>query len=262
MEQQNSTDLLYSDPRLAQFYDLENPWDRDQAFCLHLARESASVLDLGCGTGLLATEIASRLEVSVVAVDPAAAMLEIAASRPGGDAVDWVQQDARFLDLGRRFDLIVMTGHAFQCLLNSDDQAALFATVAQHLTPRGRFIFDSRNPHKEAWRAWTPDRSRRVLNHPVLGQIDAWTDAMRDAESGLVTYVTHYKIAATKEELTAQSLLCFSSQETLARLIAGAGLQVERWLGAWPSAPDDPKAFTPYSRSAPEIIPIGCLTKA
>ena len=52
-------DTLYQDPDLAQFYDLANAWGPDQDFCKDLARNADSVLDLGCGTGRLAADLAA-----------------------------------------------------------------------------------------------------------------------------------------------------------------------------------------------------------
>ncbi len=80
-------DRLYQDAELAQFYDLENDWAADQDYCRELACEARSVLDLGCGTGRLAAELAGGREV--VGVDPAEPMLDIAARarvapRPNG----------------------------------------------------------------------------------------------------------------------------------------------------------------------------------
>ena len=76
------TDRLYEDPALARFYDLTNGWSADFDFCAALAEGSGSVLDLGCGTGELATALASGRRV--VGVDLAEAMLMHAQARPGG----------------------------------------------------------------------------------------------------------------------------------------------------------------------------------
>ncbi|HTE82339.1 MAG TPA: class I SAM-dependent methyltransferase, partial [Reyranella sp.] len=157
-------DRLYGDPDLAQFYDLENGWAEDLDHCRNLAEDCASVLDLGCGTGLFA---ASLRQCDVVGVDPAAAMLDIAAKRPDGDRVQWIQGDARTVRLDRRFDLVVLTGHAFQVFLSDEDRAAVLRTIAAHLAPEGRFIFDSRNPDFRQWRAWTPANSKRQIEHPA-----------------------------------------------------------------------------------------------
>lgn len=242
-------DKLYNDPELAQFYDLENGWAEDLDYCASLAEGCASVLDLGCGTGLFAASLA---HCDVVGVDPAAAMLDIAAKRPGGDRVRWVQCDARTVRLDRRFDLVVLTGHAFQVFLADEDRVAVLRTIAAHLTPKGRFIFDSRNPEVRQWRAWTPGNSQRQVEHPELGRVLVWNDASYDDVTGTVTYGTFYKLADDRQ-CSAQSKIAFVSQERLASLIDTAGLMVERWLGDWSGSPHLPTSH--------EIIPVGMLRR-
>lgn len=243
------SDPLYRDPQLADFYDLENGWGPDFDFCVKFAEGAESVLDLGCGTGELTTALAQGR--AVTGVDPAGAMLEIARRRPGGKKIAWVEGDARDLSLGRRFDLVLLTGHAFQVFLTPEDQAAALATIARHLTPGGRFLFDSRNPAAEAWKAWRPEPSRRALTHPVFGEVEAWNDAVHDPASDIVTYETHYRAISTGKHLSAASQIKFTDQADLARLIEAAGLEVDRWLGDWQG-----NAFSPNAR---EIIPIGGL---
>ncbi len=64
----------YADPRLAALYDALNPSDASTAFYLGLAGPApARILDMGCGTGLLACEFAARGH-DVTGADPAAAM--------------------------------------------------------------------------------------------------------------------------------------------------------------------------------------------
>src|SRR3546814_16069279 len=70
-------------------------------------------------------------------------------------------------------------------LLTRDDQAAALRVIATHLNPRGRFVFDSRNPAAEAWRNWMPERSQRRLTHPTLGAVEAWNDASPDATTSI-----------------------------------------------------------------------------
>lgn len=245
-------DRLYSDPELVQFYDLDNGWSADNELCRRMASEARSVLDLGCGTGRLAAALAEGGRI-VVGADPAAAMLDVARQRPGGEKVEWVEADARSLRLNRRFDLIVLTGHAFQVFLTPEDQAAVLKTIALHLNPRGRFIFDSRNPAAEEWRGWVPGVSDWTLAHPSFGKVEAWNDMTHDAASGIVTYETHYRVVETGRHLMASSQIRFTPKEELEDLIAGAGLQVTRWLGDWQESP-----WTPESK---EIIPLGGLVQ-
>jgi len=244
------TDRLYDDPDLVQFYDVENVWDESNDFCRNLAAGCRSILDLGCGTGLLAVALA-RDGVDVVGVDPAGAMLDVARSRDGGTRVRWIEADARSVRLDRCFDLIALTGHAFQVFLTPQDRAAVLRTIASHLVPTGRFVFDSRNPVAEEWREWTPERSRRVFQHPDLGEVTAWYDVTYDAETAIAAYETHYRVSTGGRAFSSRSRIAFPSRDELADAIGKAGLRAENWLGDWSGSPWQP--------AAPEIIPIGRL---
>jgi len=248
---ENMQDKLFHDPGIVHFYDAENGWGEDTRYCLAMAERADSVLDLGCGTGLLAAALGPGR--NVWGVDPAGAMLDIARKRQGGDTVTWFQADGRSVRLGRRFDLVVLTGHAFQCFLTDADQLALCETMAAHLAPGGSFIFDSRNPAREEWREWVPDLTMRVFDHPELGGITTWNDVSMDAETQIVTDETIYRGNAGSIQ-TASSRIRFASRDEIAARIAEAGLKINRWLGDWHGAP-----FTP---DAPEIIPVGSLSEA
>lgn len=243
-------DRLYRDADLTRYYDIENGWADDTAYCREMARGCGSVLDLGCGTGLLAAGMAQD-GAKVTGVDPAMPMLDIARHRPGGEWVNWVTADARDVRLGEAYDLVVMTGHAFQVFLTRQDRLAVLRTIAAHLAPEGRFIFDSRNPALEEWREWTPEESGRTVTLPE-GDVYAWNDVSRDEASGIVTYETHYRRADGVVDF-AESRLAFASKEEIEALIAEAGLAVERWLGDWRGAE--------WQAGSKEIIPIGRLAK-
>ncbi|WP_371348999.1 trans-aconitate 2-methyltransferase [Ancylobacter sp. IITR112] len=243
-------DPLYTDASLVAFYDAENDGGADHAFCADLARGARSVLDLGCGTGALLASLANPVRVGV---DPAGAMLDVARARPGASGAEWIEADARTLRLGQLFDLIVLTGHAFQVFLTDDDQHAALATIAAHLAPGGRFVFDSRNPARREWEEWQPHNSRRFVDHPAHGRVEAWNSGTHDDASGIVTYGTYYRLADGRT-LSAQSRIRFTPRATLEQRIAEAGLKVERWLGDWNGAP--------AGDASPEFIPLGQLSPA
>jgi 2-polyprenyl-3-methyl-5-hydroxy-6-metoxy-1,4-benzoquinol methylase len=81
--------LWTEDPRLAAVYDTECAGRADHDFYLALADElgARSVVDLGCGKGVFAVDLAQRGH-AVVGVDPAGPMLEIARHRSAGLAVE------------------------------------------------------------------------------------------------------------------------------------------------------------------------------
>ncbi len=202
-------DRLYTDPDMAQFYDLENDWGNDRAYCLNLAKDARSVLDLGCGTGVFLLRL--PIDKKSVGVDPAAAMLDVARQHAAADHVTWVAADARTVRLNQCFDLIVLTGHAFQVFLTDDDQRAVLSTISRHLEPGGRFIFDSRNPTVEEWRAWNSKKALRPFHHPPLGGKNAWNDGVYEPGESNGIYRTQHKTEGGERCFSAGSGLRFSA---------------------------------------------------
>jgi SAM-dependent methyltransferase len=79
------------DPGYVAGYDAKAQLDLEEALALlrrHGLGPETTLVDLGCGTGLLAAAAASEAR-RVVGVDVSPAMLEVARSR--SDAVDWVE---------------------------------------------------------------------------------------------------------------------------------------------------------------------------
>lgn len=81
----------YVDQRMVALYDIENSWRADTDFYLGLAVEldAHRIVDLGCGTGLLTSELAAPGR-QVIGVDPAPAMLAYARRQPATGRVQWV----------------------------------------------------------------------------------------------------------------------------------------------------------------------------
>lgn len=239
---------LYSDPELAQFYEVNDKNRIDYEVCVDLAKEAKSVLDLGCGTGVLSAMLAENAEVT--AVDPAAAMLDIGRQRYAHLDIKWIEGDARSIRLNDKFDFIVLSGHAFQCFLTQDDQCRALKTIATHLSDQGQFVFDSRNP-------FFPDRKERVkfetlrqFKHSNLGEVEAWNVSNYDEQSGILTYSNSYRILQTNEVKTAQEQIKYTPKSELAALINDAGMDVLEYWGDWHRKP--------FHQNSREIIPIGC----
>ncbi len=228
-------DAHYTLAELAAFYDLECGWSVDRSFYLALAGPSPiSILDLGCGTGLICNAFAAAGH-DVTGLDPASAMLDIARKKPQGSAIEWVEGDARDFTLGKRFDLIIMTGHAFQVLLSDAEIGQLFACVRTHLAPAGRFVFESRNPDIDWQSQWTHARSFDTPEGKLVVRRDA--DPMRDAR---LTFRTHYLL--NDQLRTSESTLYFPPHETIERLAEHAGLKVTGFIGDWVGSAFDPKS--------------------
>ncbi|TXL70402.1 class I SAM-dependent methyltransferase [Vineibacter terrae] len=162
-------DQVFEDEASAAIYDHFNRWSASDAFYLDLARQTGGrVLDLGCGTGMLACRIAAE-GCDVVGVDPADGMLRVARTRPGTENVRWVKGSGQSLELPCRFDLIYMTGHAFQTLLSDEDVLATLGNVARHLARDGRFAFETRIQRRKHGATGRHSRRVRWSRHPSTG---------------------------------------------------------------------------------------------
>ncbi|MGH9224427.1 MAG: class I SAM-dependent methyltransferase [Acidimicrobiales bacterium] len=95
-----------------------------------------SVLDAGCGTGRVGIELARR-GLDVVGVDLDPSMLDQARSK--APSVTWVRADLAALDLGRRFDAVVLAGNVM-IYLAAGTEDRVVAALARHLEPGGALV--------------------------------------------------------------------------------------------------------------------------
>jgi SAM-dependent methyltransferase len=237
---------VFEEEFFASLYDCVNPWSAGDDF--YLARAIATggpVLDLGCGTGMMACALAEK-GLSVTAVDPDKAMLRVARLRAGGAKVNWIESTGKSLRIPQRFRFIYMAGHAFQQLLTDEDAAAILRTAAAHLDPVGRFVFETRNPSAQAWLRWTPDHSRRTVQSPQHGLISVFYDVEAELASGIVTIREHYDLLDAGVRRAGRNRIRFTDQDGVRRLLTEAGLGAVAWYGDW-----DGSDFSPTSK---EII--------
>lgn len=232
-------DLHYDDPDLAALYDITCGWSEDRDFYLALAgAPPETILDLGCGTGLLCSRYAARGH-TVTGADPSPAMLDAARRQPGGDAIDWVLAPAQSFRSERRFDLIIMTGHAFQALETDAEILAGLKTMRDHLKPGGRAVFESRNPALD-WAAKWQGNETRIDHRGIAGSNVSLRLATKVLgwEGDRLTFEQHF--AFPDRTLVSTSTLRFATRAEIEALAAKAGLRTEALHGDWNKRPFDP----------------------
>jgi SAM-dependent methyltransferase len=237
-------DAQYDDPRLIALYDGLNAADHDFRFYeTRIGTAAGRVLDLGCGTGLFARRLA-RLGHHVTGLDPARGMIAWARDQDRDRRVAWIVGQADDLPDGARFDVVVMTGHAFQCLTTDEAVQATLRAVRSRLAPGGRFMFESRNPLARAWERWTPDEVD-VVQDAAGNPVRVFTEVLA-ADGRRLTFRNHF--VCPDGELLSDSTLLFLSHAEIAQRLAEAGFTRIEIFGDW-----DGSAFTDES---PEIIVI------
>ncbi|MEV7326466.1 methyltransferase domain-containing protein [Streptomyces sp. NPDC093970] len=239
-------DHSFADLELAALYDSLNPWGPGDDFYLDLVMSAGSVLDVGCGTGRLlrrarGTGHAGRL----AGLDPAAAML--VQGRRAEPSVEWILGDLRTrLWDGPGFDLVVMTGHAFQVLLSDEELRVALAAVRRALSPAGRFVFETRNPGARAWERWTPDRVYHITDADGRA-VRVWHEVEETPAGDRVTFTETYDGSPWPRPRVSRATLRFLGPDALAGFLEDAGLRVVEQYGDWSRGPltaDSPEIIT------------------
>lgn len=226
-------DPHYTDPDMAELYDVDSGWSVDRDYYRGLPDGQAQcILDVGCGTGLIAAAYAQDGH-HVTGVDPAQAMLDVARDRPQGDDVNWITGTAQSFDLPDRFDLIIMTGHAFQTLLKDADIVDSFCNIARHLAPKGRFVFESRNPVIDWATLWTHayDLDTGAGKVPLSRHVN-------DQAGEFITFTNRFHFAEGAKDSV--STLRFAPLDKLDTLAVQAGLRRAHLAGDWDDSPFQP----------------------
>ena len=137
----------------ARYYDLlyrNKDYAGEAAYVDTLIRthlpDAQSVLELGCGTGAHAVELA-QLGYMVHGVDASAGMLARAESRWGGLSEGLARPqgsvgDLRSVRVDRAFEAVLALFHVISYLPENEDLLAGFDTAAAHLGKGGLFVFD------------------------------------------------------------------------------------------------------------------------
>ena len=140
----------------ARYYNLlyrDKDYAGATAFVLEILQKHGCVpralLDLGCGTGRHAVEMAKR-GVQVTGVDMSESMLDMGQkilSRLDRQEIpaplpELFQGDVRASRLGKQFDAVVSLFHVMSYQNTEDDALAVMETAKLHLKPGGLFFFD------------------------------------------------------------------------------------------------------------------------
>jgi SAM-dependent methyltransferase len=228
-------DAHYEDPKLAGLYDSldTDRSDLDVYDALLDELGARTVLDVGCGTGTFACLLARRGLV-VVGLEPAAASLDVAQTKPWSERVRWIQGDTGTMP-SLQVDVATMTGNVAQVFVTDDEWMATLEAIHRALLPGGLLVFESRVPEDEAWHRWTAEKTHVRAEVPGVGRMESWCE-VTDVSGPLVSFCTTFAFEDDGAVLRSESTLRFRSRKELAATLTDADFTVREVR----DAPDRP----------------------
>ena len=222
----------------------------DIDFYRQLAGETGGpILDVGCGTGRVATALVADGH-EVVGIDLSAPMLRLAEQRRAALSahvaarLSFHQRDMTTLALGRDFALIVAPSRVFQFALTTDAQRQALAALRSHLRPDARLVLDLFDPllDRVVPSVEVTPRGGEVV-HPMTGNRVTWEVTGRrpdPARQLIVEEWTFSEIDASGEVLRTDSerlTLRWSLRSEMRLLFELAGLKVVADYGDFSGGP-------------------------
>ncbi|NJM61006.1 MAG: class I SAM-dependent methyltransferase [Oscillatoriales cyanobacterium RU_3_3] len=110
--------------------------NKNDFFLKNLSSSKGAALDMGCGSGILASELAKYYD-RVVGIDISEKMLEIARHKRSESNIEYIQMDVSCLEFDRQFDLIV-SASTFHHL---NHLPTTLQSIKKLLKPQGKAVF-------------------------------------------------------------------------------------------------------------------------
>jgi SAM-dependent methyltransferase len=224
-------DLLYQDK------DYAGEARYLQSLLVRHGKTRGEFLDLGCGTGRHAIELA-RLGYGGFGIDSSARMIGHARTRTPPELTSRLMfevGDVRSARVGRRFDAVLALFHVASYQTTNEDLAAMLATVREHLAPDGVFVCDFwhgpgvlRDPPKPRVKTVEDARGRVTrFAEPSLHAADHRVDVE-------YTLLIERRVSGATAELKETHRVRYLFLHELRGLLADAGLRLgeaREWMG-------------------------------
>ena len=212
---------------LAQVYDQPDHEEITRAFLASANRfinerpEGSWVMDLACGTGIMASILSGR-GVPVVGVDRSARMLRIARKRCRGSGVRFIQGDLATFRVDRPCAVATLCGDIVNHLPSAAVVRRVFRRIHQQLQPGGVLLFEShrRFCYEEYWK----ERTYHMEGDggDLIMECD-WDPRLRQATARMIGYVRNGPGRFRKVETTLREY--FHSTQTLRAALGQAGFE-------------------------------------
>jgi len=132
-------------------------------------------------------------------------------------------------------DLVTVTGNVAQVFVTDAGWASALRAVRAALRPDGTLVFETRDPARRPWRAWTRELSERRVALAGVGIVRSWVE-VTDVDGPLVSFRHSFVFERDGAVLTSDSTLRFWSQAEITDSLMASDFVVQHVR----DAPDRP----------------------
>lgn len=221
----------------------------DIRFYLREISDSDNVLEIGCGTGRVAIELAKRGN-KVTGLDLSENMLDIfqqkISAKDFKGNISIVQSDMSSFELEEKFDWIIFPFRAFQSLTNHNQRIDCLNCVKNHLKASGNVIIQMFNPNPEIFDKWNTiknfdfkfwsDTMKRNIERHMIGE-------EHSKQEQTIKYHYLFKVLDDKnavlEEFKEPMKLGYLFNEQALEIFNKTGFQVKGIYSDWKKSPPE-----------------------
>ncbi len=220
-----------------------------EVFRRHTGRDAASVLEIGCGPGYHAKEIARR-GLRAVGLDLSEPMIRLAREQADAEGLspEYLVADMRDFQLDEPVDLAVCFFDGIDALLDSDDLLHHLRTVEANLNPGGLYVVDCTHPRDCSYTHYGDYTYTGERNGTRVEILWATNNPRIDPMTGVAEVGLEMRIDEDGQRRVIKAVArerCFTPQEiTLLVRLSGA-FQIVGWYGAFDA--DQPLDNSPQS---------------
>lgn len=136
--------------KLSKFY--KKDWGKESVRYIDLIKnvisifnlKVSSILDVGCGTGILANKL-KNMNFAVSGIDISEDMIKVAKETTEG--IEFAVSDMRNFNLNKTFDMITCAFDAINYVTHDEDMQNTINNIYHHLNEGGVFVFDINTPY-------------------------------------------------------------------------------------------------------------------
>ncbi|MGB5936610.1 MAG: hypothetical protein WBG76_12170 [Ornithinimicrobium sp.] len=120
------------------------------------------------------------------------------------------------------FDLVTMTANVAQVFLEDDEWLSTLQAIRTCVRLGGHLAFETRVPGDRAWKRWTKELTRQVVDVPGEGMVEDWVH-VTNVSCAFVTFESPTIFHVDGERLESTSTLRFRTQDELQVTLSQAG---------------------------------------